>query len=102
MSNVPINAILALVQYLETDERKHFEARWSAGEDVSRHIYHSIKLVSDWLDTLPGVQSAADREREFMAPLLDAFAKAGALGILKSRPQDDSVSRKGAFALCAR
>jgi hypothetical protein len=77
MSNVPIDAILALVRYLETDERKHFEARWSAGEDVSRHIYHSIKLVSDWLDTLPGVQSAAEREREFTAPLLDAFTKAG-------------------------
>jgi hypothetical protein len=80
-NTTPINAILALVRYLETDERKHFEARWSAGEDVSRHIYHSIKLVSDWLDTLPGVQSAAEREREFTAeftaPLLDAFTKAG-------------------------
>jgi len=75
----PVNAILALVRYLEVDERKHFERRLSSGEDVSNHIYHSVKLVSDWLDTLwPGMQTAAERERELLAnQLLDAFAKAG-------------------------
>jgi hypothetical protein len=61
---VPVNAILALVRYLECDEREHFEWRWSHGEDVSDHIYHSIKQVSDWLDSQPGIQSAAERERE--------------------------------------
>jgi hypothetical protein len=74
---VPVNAILALVKYLECDERKNFEERWSNGEDVSRHIYHSIKLVSDWLDTLPGIPTAAERESERVAPILDAFAEAG-------------------------
>lgn len=78
MSNaVPVSAILALVQYLECDERKHFEARWSHGEDVSKHIYSSVKLVSDWLDTLPGIRSAADREKDRLAPILDAFSQAG-------------------------
>jgi hypothetical protein len=74
---VPVNAILALVRYLECDERKHFEARWSSGEDVSRHIYHSIKQVSDWLDSQPGIPNAAERERERLAPLLEAFSQAG-------------------------
>jgi hypothetical protein len=76
-NEVPVSAILALVRYLECDERKHFEKNWRCGEDVSNHIYHSIKLVSDWLDILPGIPSAAERERERLAPILNAFTEAG-------------------------
>jgi hypothetical protein len=74
---VPVSAILALVQHLERDERKDFEAQWSRGEDVSRHVYCSIKLVSDWLDTLPRIRSAADRERDRLAPILVALSQVG-------------------------
>jgi hypothetical protein len=40
MSNVsiPLGAIIKLVEYLEHDERKHFEGMQHDGEDVSGHI----------------------------------------------------------------
>jgi hypothetical protein len=76
--DVPVKAILRLVQYLETDERKHFEVQWGSGEDTSNHIFNYVKAVSDWLDNQPGIPTAAERERQLLAPLEAAFAQAGA------------------------
>jgi hypothetical protein len=74
---VPLKAILALVQYLEVDERKHFERMSYAGEGTSNHVFNDIRIVSDWLDQQPGIPSAAERERRRLAPIEEAFAKAG-------------------------
>jgi hypothetical protein len=74
---IPLQAILTLVAYLETGERKHWECKRAAGEDTSSHIFHSVKVVSDWLDTQPGVPTAAEREQQRLAPLMEAFAAAG-------------------------
>ena len=63
--------------YLETDERKHFDCSRESGEDVSRHIYNHVKAVSDWLDTKPGIPSAAEREKQRLQPIEDALAAAG-------------------------
>jgi hypothetical protein len=51
--SLPFAAIVALVRHFEPDERKHFEAMQDDGEDTSRHIYNSIKEVSDWLGGRP-------------------------------------------------
>jgi hypothetical protein len=75
--NVPLQAILKLVAYLETDEGKHWEAMRERGEDTSRHIFHDVKAVSDWLDMQPGVTPAAVREQQRLAPFMEAFATAG-------------------------
>jgi hypothetical protein len=48
-SDPPIDAMTALVEYLECDERKHFAEMEDNGEDTSTHIYHSVKVVRDWL-----------------------------------------------------
>jgi hypothetical protein len=61
---IPLDAILALVRYLECDERKHFEVTQEEGEDVSNHIYNEVKAVSDWLDGQPGIPTAAEREQQ--------------------------------------
>jgi hypothetical protein len=45
---IPLQSILALVRYLECDERKDFEAR--RARDRKNHIYNHVKAVSDWLD----------------------------------------------------
>src|SRR5262245_26761755 len=77
MMKAPLKAILALVQYLEVDERKHFERLSRAGEDSSNHIFNNIRIVSDWLDQQPGIPSAEERERQRLAPITEAFANAG-------------------------
>ena len=77
MTEIPVKAILTLVQYLETDERKHFEAKWESGEDTSNHIFNYVRTVSDWLDGQPGIPTAAERERQRLAPVKEAFADAG-------------------------
>jgi hypothetical protein len=77
MKTPPMAAILALVRYLEADERKHFESKWMAGEDTSRHIFNDIKIVSDWLDGQPGIPTAAERERQRLALIEKAFAQHG-------------------------
>jgi hypothetical protein len=59
---IPLSAIFALVQYLE-DEREHFEDMRLDGEDTSRHVYHDVKAVSDWLDTQPGVPTNTERKQ---------------------------------------
>jgi hypothetical protein len=74
---IPIDAILALVRYLECDERKHFECRQAESEDTADHIYNNVKTVSDWLDGQPGIPTAAERERQRLAPMREAFAQAG-------------------------
>ena len=73
----PLKEILALVRYLEVDERKHFEGKWLDSEDTSKHIFNSIKIVSDWLDGQPGIPAAAEREQQRLAPLVEAFGAAG-------------------------
>jgi hypothetical protein len=74
---VPLKAILALVQYLEVDEGKHFERMSYAGEDTSNHVFNNIRIVSDWLDQQPRIPNAAERERRRLAPIDEAFAKQG-------------------------
>jgi hypothetical protein len=51
----PLQAILKLVEYLESDEAKHYACKLADGEDTSRHIFNDVKVVSDWLDTQPGL-----------------------------------------------
>jgi hypothetical protein len=46
---IPYAAIRKLAQYLEHDERKHFEAMCENGEDVSEHIYLAVREVLEWL-----------------------------------------------------
>jgi hypothetical protein len=75
--NVPLQAILKLVSYLEHDEGKHWEAMRDRGEDTSRHIFNDVKAVSDWLEMQPGIPTAAEREQQRLAPLMEAFAAAG-------------------------
>jgi hypothetical protein len=74
---IPLDAILALVRYLECDERKHFERMQYEGDDTSDHIYNNIRTVSNWLDGRPGIPTAAERERQRLAPMKEAFAKMG-------------------------
>jgi hypothetical protein len=74
---IPLQAILALVSYLEVDEGKHFDWKCAAGADTSDHIFHSVKAVSAWLDGQPGIPTAAEREQQRLAPLVEAFAAAG-------------------------
>jgi hypothetical protein len=76
-NKIPLQAILKLVAYLECDEGKHWEGMHRAGENTSNHIFNSVKAVSDWLDTQPGMTTAAEREQERLAPIADAFAAAG-------------------------
>ena len=51
--NTPLDAMMKLVAYLEVDEGKHFEEMQANAEDVSRHIYPSVRVVSDSLGTQP-------------------------------------------------
>jgi hypothetical protein len=48
-SNPPIDAMVALVEYLECDEAKCFAEMEDNGDDTSDHIWHSVKAVRDWL-----------------------------------------------------
>ena len=41
------------------------------------HIYNKVTIVSDWLDGQPGIPTAAERERQRLAPITEAFAQAG-------------------------
>lgn len=41
--------LCTLVEYLYRDEERH----WEADGRPARHIFHDIKCVADWLDTLP-------------------------------------------------
>jgi hypothetical protein len=77
---IPLDAILALVRYLECDERKHFERIQYEGDDTSDHIYNEVRAVSDWLDGQPGIPTAVERERQRLAPIKEAFAQAGITG----------------------
>jgi hypothetical protein len=49
--NIPFDAIVKLIEYMEHDEREHFEEMLDNGEDVTDpgHIYLSVKAVTDWL-----------------------------------------------------
>jgi hypothetical protein len=52
MTKVPLTAIVKLVEYLDSsEEREHFENMQRNGEDVSDHIWLSIKVVTEWLDS---------------------------------------------------
>ena len=55
---IPLDAILALVRYLEHDERKHFVEMQENGEDTSNHIYNSVNAVADWFDAQLGSGAA--------------------------------------------
>jgi hypothetical protein len=48
---IPLHSILRLVEYLEHDEGKHWEAMRAAGEDALNHIFNDVTAVSDWLST---------------------------------------------------
>jgi hypothetical protein len=39
----PLQAILKLVEYLESDEAKHYACKLADGEDTSRHIFNDVK-----------------------------------------------------------
>jgi len=51
-THVPVIHIARLVDHLYDDEEKHY-----AGE--RGHIFRSVKLVSEWLDTLHNGEHAA-------------------------------------------
>jgi hypothetical protein len=77
-SKIPLQAILRLVAYLEIDEGKHHDAMCHRGADTSNHIFNDVKSVATWLETQPGMTTAVEREQQRLAPLVDAFAAAGA------------------------
>ena len=74
---IPLQAILALVEYLEVDESRHFARMQEADADTRAHIFNHIKAVSDWLETQPGIPTAAERLQRWTRPIEDAFAAAG-------------------------
>jgi hypothetical protein len=73
--NIPFQAIVKLVEYLEHDERKHFNDMQDDGEDTAGHIYHSVKVVADWLGA-QGVSYHNAHER-MMEVVASAFAMHG-------------------------
>jgi hypothetical protein len=73
--NIPFEAIVKLVEYMEHDEREHCEDMQHDGEDVSDHIYLSIRVVTDWL-TGQGI-TWRDPQAEFVASIAAAFAMHG-------------------------
>ena len=38
-----------LIEYVYSEERKH----WEESGGPAAHIFHEVKRVADWLDTLP-------------------------------------------------
>jgi hypothetical protein len=68
----PLQAILALVAYLEKDEREHYEANGHTAD----HVYNHVKAVSDWLEAR-GMGTPAEREQQRLQPIADAFAAHG-------------------------
>jgi hypothetical protein len=76
-TKIPLQEILNLVEYLEHDEGRHHDAMHHRGEDTSHHIFNAVTTVATWLQTQPGIPTAAERERQRLAPLLEAFAAAG-------------------------
>jgi hypothetical protein len=73
--NIPFEAIVKLVEYMEHDEREHCEDMQHNGEDVSNHIYLSIRAVTDWL-TGQGI-TWRNPHAEMMEKFEAAFAKHG-------------------------
>jgi hypothetical protein len=73
--NIPFEAIVKLVEYMEHDERKHCEDMQHDGEDVSDHIYLSVRAVTDWL-AVQGI-TWRDPQAEFEASFEAMFAEHG-------------------------
>jgi hypothetical protein len=48
-ARIPLKAIRRLVDCLEPDARLDYERRRFT-EDTLRHLYHSVRVVRDWLD----------------------------------------------------
>ena len=61
MDSKVLEAIFALVAYLEHDEAEDFECKREGGEDVSNHIHTRVQTVADWLDTQPEISFIAER-----------------------------------------
>lgn len=80
---VPVRAIEKLVDYLEYDEHKHYEEHRLDGP-CRDHIWHSVKAVAAWLDTVSDRSSrlAAANARE-AARVQKMYAK-----VVASRRQD--------------
>jgi hypothetical protein len=74
-ANIPFEAIVELVEYLEHDERRHFEDMQHDGEDVSGHIHLSVRAVTDWLAD-QGI-AWRDPQAEFKASVESAFDMRG-------------------------
>jgi hypothetical protein len=76
-TKIPLQEILNLVEYLEHDEGRHCDAMRRRGEDTKNHIFNAVAAVSGWLETQPGMPTAAEREQTRLAPLVEAFAAGG-------------------------
>jgi hypothetical protein len=76
IGEIPLHAVVKLIEYLEHDEREHFEEMQHDGEDVSKHIYLSVKAVTDWLAG-QGMAWRDHPQAELKASVEAAFIAAG-------------------------
>jgi hypothetical protein len=75
-SEIPLTAIVKLVEYLDpSEERRHFEDMQRDGEDTSNHVWLSIKAVTEWLDS-QGIPYR-DPTAELKQAVAGEFAKHG-------------------------
>ena len=66
-TKIPLQAIGKLIEYMEHDERKHYEQMKYDGEDTSNHIYNSVKAVTDWLDA-QGIPRREAQAKVYISP----------------------------------
>jgi hypothetical protein len=71
---IPLDAIRALADYLEHDERKHFELAQEHGEDTSNHIYNHVKAEEP---RQAGVQDEIEITAEMIAAGVDLAVDLG-------------------------
>jgi hypothetical protein len=48
---VPVQSIIKIIDYMARDEWNHFRAMQDAGDDTSGHIYRSVNVVGEWLES---------------------------------------------------
>jgi hypothetical protein len=68
-------AAVKVVEYMEEDEREHFEEMKASGEPVNDHIYFAVKTLRDELIAM-GLEPRRPQE-EFRKQFEELFASLG-------------------------